>query len=179
MSRRILIATHNSATGERGQGFLSWLVSPFSKCQSKTLAEQWEAGCRYFDIRYKWSDKRGCYICAHGLWQSERSLREVLAEIDELGKCYVMVTCERGAPLPKSAIRHIIANHVNICFTYFSRKMPRWKLDYCNIQIPHINGYQMLGWHDWHTLIPIPRLWKCFYKEPPMNEDKFTFIDFL
>ena len=47
------IATHDSATGERGQGFLSWLVTPFAKTQSKTIKEQYEAGCRMFDIRIK------------------------------------------------------------------------------------------------------------------------------
>ena len=40
------IATHDSATGERGHGLLSWLVTPFAKTQSKTIAEQYAAGCR-------------------------------------------------------------------------------------------------------------------------------------
>ena len=45
------IATHDSATGEKGRGFLSFLVTPFAKTQSKTIKEQYDAGCRSFDIR--------------------------------------------------------------------------------------------------------------------------------
>ena len=40
------IATHNSSTGEKGKGFLSFLVTPFAKTQSKTIKEQYDAGCR-------------------------------------------------------------------------------------------------------------------------------------
>ena len=47
------IATHDSATGEKGKGFLSFLVSPFAKTQSKSLQEQYDAGCRSFDIRVR------------------------------------------------------------------------------------------------------------------------------
>jgi len=38
------IATHDSATGEKGKGFLSFLVSPFAKTQSKSIQEQYDAG---------------------------------------------------------------------------------------------------------------------------------------
>lgn len=75
------IATHNSSTGESGHGIISWLVTPFAKCQSKTIQEQYEAGCRYFDIRVR-NTKRG-YICAHGLWESKRYFIDILMEIVE------------------------------------------------------------------------------------------------
>lgn len=86
------IATHNSATGEVSATWVDALLVPFARCQSKTIREQYEAGCRYFDVRYKYSDRKGYYVCAHGLWESKRSLRDVIQEIDELGGCYVMVT---------------------------------------------------------------------------------------
>ena len=47
---KVKIATHDSATGEKGKGFLSFLVSPFAKTQSKTIKEQYDAGCRSFDM---------------------------------------------------------------------------------------------------------------------------------
>jgi hypothetical protein len=45
-----MLATHNSATGERGGGLLSLLLTPFARCQSKTLVEQYKSGVRLFDI---------------------------------------------------------------------------------------------------------------------------------
>ena len=50
------IATHDSATGEKSKGFLSWIGTPFARTQRKTLREQYEAGCRMFDIRVKLVD---------------------------------------------------------------------------------------------------------------------------
>ena len=47
------IATHDSATGEKGKGILSWLITPFAKTQSKTIKEQYESGCRMFDLRVR------------------------------------------------------------------------------------------------------------------------------
>lgn len=173
------LGTHNSATGERSAGWFDRLLLPFARCQSKSILQQWLEDVRYFDIRYKWSDKRGCYVCAHGLWTSDRTLADILREIDSLGKCYVMLTCERGAPLPRTAIRHILDNHVNICFTTFNRKKPRWKCDYCNQPLKHINGYKVLDGSSWHTFLPIPRLWKRLHQEPSPNEDVYTFYDFL
>ena len=46
------IGTHDSATGEHGNWW-SWLFYPFAKTQSKTIKEQYEAGCRLFDIRIR------------------------------------------------------------------------------------------------------------------------------
>ena len=93
------IATHNSVTGERGYGFLSWIVAPFSMCQSKTLEEQYNAGCRYFDIRYRWSERRNTYVCAHGLWEAKKTLQEVLNELQDIARShndsvYIMLTYE-------------------------------------------------------------------------------------
>ena len=36
------IATHDSATGEKGKGFLSFLVTSVAKTQSKTIKEQYD-----------------------------------------------------------------------------------------------------------------------------------------
>ena len=75
------IATHDSATGEKGRGFLSFLVTPFAKTQNKTIKEQYDAGCRSFDIRVR-EDEWGVYICAHGLWKSKKSATEILSEVN-------------------------------------------------------------------------------------------------
>ena len=174
------IATHNSCTGEKGKGLLSLLVSPFSKCQSKTLAEQYDAGVRYFDVRYKYSTKRGCYVCAHGLWESERSLREVLQELNDFLGCYVMLTCESGAPLTYASIRNLIKVLPGIQFTSFNRKLPRWRMDFCHTKVAHANAYTVLDWSSWCTLLPIPWLWKKLRNDhPKFNNTMFTMVDFI
>ena len=66
------IATHNSGTGESGGGVISFFGSPFSKCQSKTLVEQYNAGVRLFDLRVR--KHKGKWVFAHGLWTSKDSI---------------------------------------------------------------------------------------------------------
>lgn len=174
------IATHNSVTGERGRGFLSLLVAPFSKCQSKTLKEQYEAGCRYFDIRYKYSTKRSCYVCAHGLWESEKDLYDVLKEINDFGDCYVMLTCESGEAMNDTEINLKIKCNPRIKFTSFNIKHPEWKVVRSINHVPSVSKFKILDWSTWHTLLPIPWIWKKIYFDKPVfNEETFTMVDFL
>ena len=125
------IGTHNSVTGEASATWVDKLLVPFARCQSKTLEEQYAAGCRYFDIRYKWSEKRGQYVCGHGLWTSKKTLRDVLLWLNEKGDCYAMLTCESGAPLAKQAVTNMIHNYQDVAFTSFNRKLYRLSLS-CN-----------------------------------------------
>lgn len=177
------IATHNSATGERGKGLLSFLVAPFSKCQSKTIAEQYEAGCRYFDIRYKWSEDRIEWVCAHGLWESKRNLHELLNEINFFSfhdDCYVMMTCESGEPMSDADIYFIIKNHPKIKFTSFNVKHPEWEVVKSINPVRCESKFKVLDWQTWHTLLPIPWLWKkIYYNKPTFNNKVFSFVDFL
>ena len=87
------IATHDSATGERGYGILSCIGTPFSRTQSKTIKEQIETGCRLFDIRIR-KTKRG-WVCCHGIWESKKTLDEILSEINNVeGDVYCDITFE-------------------------------------------------------------------------------------
>ena len=82
------IATHDSATGEKGEGFLSWLLTPFAKTQSKTIKEQYDAGSRMFDLRVKLINFE--IKCAHGLWHTKRTAYSILKEINNFkDRCYV------------------------------------------------------------------------------------------
>ena len=180
------IATHNSATGEKGRGILSFLVAPFSKCQSKTLKEQYDMGARYFDIRYKWSKRnkwsknRLSWVCAHGLWESEKELFYILKEINDFGDCYVMMTCESGAPLEDMTEDYLIKTFTKIQFTSFNVKHPEWKVVRSINHVPSVSKFKILDWSTWHTLIPIPWLWKkIYFDKPEFNEDTFTMVDFL
>ena len=66
------IATHDSATGERGNWW-SWFFAIFAKTQSKSIKKQYEAGCRLFDIRIR--KVCGKWKCAHGPWVTKERLK--------------------------------------------------------------------------------------------------------
>ena len=189
------IATHDSATGEKGKGFLSFLVSPFAKTQSKSIQEQYDAGCRSFDIRVR-KDKDGIFRCAHGLWTSKKYASEILSEINSFQEpCQVCVTYEGCIDNQqdykdyeyycewcKNAFFNIIWG--KFCIKY--NKKSTVKVSY-DVVIPEdknysggIQGFLPLDGRSWHTYIPIPWLWDRIYMRPhKFNEDKFTFVDFL
>ena len=192
---KVKIATHDSATGEKGKGFLSFLVSPFAKTQSKTIKEQYDAGCRSFDIRVK-KDKDGVYRCAHGLWTSKRYASDILRQINSFPEtCQVCVTYEGCIENQleysdyqyycywcKTAFRGITWG--KFCIKY--NKKSTVKVSY-DVVVPEdknysggIQGFLPLDGRSWHTYIPIPWLWDRIYMRPhKFNKDKFTFVDFL
>ena len=190
----IKIATHDSATGERGHGFLSWLVTPFAKTQSKTIAGQYAAGCRSFDIRVRPArGRRKSYVCAHGLWESERSADDILGMIDRFpDRCQVCLTYEgtseniedfrQFAAELRQKFQWIIWG--SACCKYNKRASA--KVDYVSVLPAEVGysggvqGFLPLDGRSWHTYLPIPWLWDRFYKRPhKFNEERFTFVDFL
>lgn len=175
------IATHNSATGERGRGFLSWLVTPFSKCQSKTLIEQYDAGCRYFDIRVRYNYG---WVCAHGLWESKVDAWELLRQLDQhayqLGeKCYISLTYEgRGSSLPLA--KGVIEHFGWLIVTEANTKKPTWRCLETFNSVPVKQGFLPLDGSTWHTYLPIPWLWKkIYYNRVNFSNEHFTMVDFL
>lgn len=189
------IATHDSATGEKGKGFLSFLVSPFAKTQSKTIKEQYDAGCRSFDIRVR-EDECGVYRCAHGLWKSKRYASDILRQINSFPEtCQVCVTYEGCIENQleysdyqyycywcKTAFSGITWG--KFCIKYDKRNSV--KVSYDEV-LPEdgnyeggIQGFLPLDGRSWHTYLPIPWLWDRLYHRPhTFNSDKFTFVDFL
>ena len=90
------IATHDSATGEKGKGILSLIGTPFARTQNKTIKQQYDAGCRMFDIRVKLVNNK--WRCAHGLWKSKRLAEDIIYEINSFDDiCYVTLTYEGGS----------------------------------------------------------------------------------
>ena len=190
----IKIATHDSATGERGHGLLSWLVTPFAKTQSKTIAGQYAAGCRSFDIRVRPArGRRKSYVCAHGLWESERSAVDILGMIDRFSdRCQVCLTYEgtseniedfrQFAAELRQKFQWIIWG--SACCKYNKRASA--KVDYVSVLPAEVGysggvqGFLPLDGRSWHTYLPIPWLWDRLYKRPhKFNEERFTFVDFL
>lgn len=187
------IATHDSATGEASKGFISFLVIPFARTQNKTITEQYNAGCRSFDIRVRYSKKRHTWICAHGLWESKRTAEDIIKEINSFkDKCEVCVTYE-GTTNNKNKFdefaTHVRIIYSNIIWGSFCCKYAEnasTKVDYVPVQYADKEysggkqGFLPLDGRSWHTYIPIPWLWDRLYKRPhKFNEEYYTFVDFL
>ena len=174
------IATHNSATGEAGHGLISWLITPFARCQSKTIAEQLKCGCQLFDIRVRMTD-RG-WVCAHGLWESECNVEDILSELNAYSDVYVNITYEgKGIPAFTLVVEEWRRTFRRITFCVISIKKPKWQvIKVYNILPSYRDGYMRLDWSSWHTLIPIPWVWKKLYHDKPVfSDDYFLTVDFL
>lgn len=191
------IATHNSATGEKGT-FWSFFVKIFSKTQTKTISEQFLYGCRYFDFRIKLSDK---WKFAHGLWRSKCEIWDVLNELErhaerDVNKTYAYLTYEgkysdeiaekviQVADIIARRYPHILITSVDA--KYSGKSWNPFYVDYKHIKtyntcpIPSKQGFIPLDGKHWQTFIPIPWLWNLIYtRNHEFNEEQFIFVDFL
>lgn len=194
------IATHNSASGEKSS-FWSHLVTLVSRTQDKTLVGQWNAGCRYFDLRFRCNRKGTWHFC-HGLWRSKHSVEKALLELntaasaDRVNKTYAYFTYE--GKYANAMKKNFLAfceecdiKYQNILITsidakYSGEKNP-FVVDYKNIARfnycpigSHPQGFIALDGKHWQTLLPIPRLWNWIYtRHHNFDEEKFLFVDFL
>lgn len=187
------IATHDSATGEKGNWW-SWLFIPFAKTQTKTIKEQYDAGCRDFDIRIR--KVCGKWKCAHGLWVTSRTAEDIIKEINNFtDKCSVMITYEGGykdndlfisyVQKLKSLYTHIGYGRVAVKYGKDSTGV-KVKYDYILDadkdwrDAPAVQGFLPLDGRSWHIYLPIPWLWDRIYKRPHVfNEEYYVCVDFL
>lgn len=184
-----LIGTHNSGTGEPSQKWYHKLLIPFARCQSKTIKEQREVGCGYFDLRvYRESD--GNYRICHGLWRSKKSLDTILIELSEGSsvKAYTQVTLENKDINDTDKVVEEIEELVNtygrgiVHLTQVNHKSKNgWSVLRYYIPCPAvIQGFLPLDGHSWHTYFPIPWLWKKIYHNTPSWDiGYYTLVDFL
>ena len=188
----IKIATHDSGTGEKSKNFIHRLFEPFAKTQTKTIEEQFNAGCRYFDLRI---DKD--YDICHGLWKAEKNLFEILADLEYLAckkqtKIYYTLTVERNFKDIETfmeKLKNIIFNYPSIICICINRKRPIWttiysfekifmKPDY--VSVPTFEEYKKFRFKEWKRFIPIPSILNKLYKRKyKFNEDYFVMVDFL
>lgn len=184
------IATHDSATGEKGKGLLSWLGTPFARTQSKTLKEQYEAGCRLFDIRVKLY--KGEWYCAHGIWISKRTAEDIFKELDSFGDAIITITYEGDADNViqfQNFLKYIKEKYQMITYGYSAIKYGKNStgikvsydiLDWGEYNPPSKQGFLPLDGKTWHILLPIPWLWKKLYNDKPeFNEQTYIYVDFL
>lgn len=174
------IATHNSCTGEKGY---SWrkLFTLFSRCQNKTLIEQYDAGVRYFDIRIR-KTKRG-WIAAHGIWETKEDIYNLLTELNNHAKETIIISiCYEGKGVyeEKDFIYELKTKFDKIIVTYYAVKKPYWHIVEWFNNVNCEQCYKKLDFSSWHTIIPIPILWKqFFFREVKFDEQKFKMVDFI
>lgn len=184
------IGSHDSATGESGDGLLSWLLTPFARCQSKTIREQWEAGCRLFDLRAR-TDEAGILRLAHGLWVAKRSLASILEELDQIAyeDCWIGLTWEgRSESEEEDKMWIDLASYMlegrtrNLKLAWIAVKKPVWRTLKIGSGYPgHVQVFHGISPEHWWTmLLPVPRFWKqvwTYKKDVPA--EKFVVDDFI
>jgi len=185
------IATHDSATGEKAKNFLSWIMIPFARTQSKTIKEQYEAGARMFDLRIRKS--KNIWHMAHGLFMTKKTFVDILKELSSFGEtCYILVTYE-GKLVEEEELAKFISQ-VN----YLKETYP--KIKWGPVAVKYTDNDAVVDWKTilpakfpkneqaflpldgkhWQTLLPIPWFWKQFYfKHVEFDTDIYKFVDFL
>ena len=189
------IATHDSATGEKPLNFISWLLIPFARTQSKTIKEQYEAGCRMFDLRIK--KHHNCWRAAHGLFVTKKTFIDILEEINNFDEpCRISITYEgklkndieknefiESINAFKKTYKNIYWGPIAVKYTDDDLKVD-WKViidsDKNYKWISATQGFLPLDGKHWQTFLPIPWLWNKIYTPNHIfNEDTFTYVDFL
>lgn len=188
------IATHNSVTGEKG-AWLSKLLTPFARCQTKTLLQQYQAGCRFIDLRIV--SYKGKYYGAHGKWRTQKDIATVLKPLhDEISKTkakfYIMTTYEGKLNEDSkkdfleflSCLKALYPSFVwgSVYAKYEDNNLTvDWTCIKQGAFTPKTKqGFLPLDGRHWQTYMPIPWLWKkIYYNKPKFNEDIYLFVDFL
>lgn len=190
----MILATHNSATGEPSASWLSALLIPFARCQGLTIGQQAKAGVHLFDIRVRIiADK---LRLAHGLWAARTTPSQALTTIGRHAaaqadmpispRYYVMLTYEGRltAEGETDFLRHFHSlreQHPSLRFIECNVKKPRWRNLWTDrAERPNIvQDYPRLVPPDPRTLLPIPYLWNRLRKPAKFKETDAVMRDFV
>lgn len=186
------IACHDAASGEAPANLLSWLMIPFARTQSKTIKEQYNAGCRLFDIRVR--KYKGEWHCAHGLFVTKRKAYDIIREINAFPeRCQVAITYEGGMEENESFKLFFVALRAEFSHIRWGYAAVKYGEDSQGIKVNYsflipstneyeggVQGFLPLDGKTWHIYLPIPYLWWFVYnRNPKFNERVYTYVDFL
>lgn len=189
------IGTHDSATGEQGKWWCFPFL-PFAKTQSKTLIEQYKAGCKLFDLRVK--EYKGQWHFAHGPWISKYPAVDYIRNLGnqvilDNSNIYASITYE-GKNYNEQELLHFYKRlqeeFPEITFIYLAVKFGKTskgvkcKYDFLdrnkNVGLIVKQEFKQLDGRSWHTYLPIPWLWKkLYYNNPTFDNEIFKYVDFL
>lgn len=182
-----LLASHNALTGETPLNWVSSVFSIFSKCQSKTLQEQLESGVTAFDFRFRY-DSKGILRAAHGLWMSEMTAISAIGKVAHYAmknnKTIWLLICYEGKANYKvrkrflKEINEYLSAIDNVELIQIAVKKPTWTIiQEGNCLFTFNQAHKVLDFRSYHTLIPIPIVWKEFQ----YIDKKFAYnwVDFI
>lgn len=188
MIEKFKFGSHNSMTGFEGDGFVSKLVTLFSRCQEGTLVDQYKNGCIYFDIRYI-NDGKGKLVGAHGLWKTKTSIKHALLDLNDAAiidnkKVYILISKERGDVTSEEIdiIDELSTLYSNVIILDLCQKHPEWRCikHYNTMPYKAVHKFITLDWSSIHTLLPIPILWRNIYRyDFDYDKENINVVDFV
>lgn len=181
-----LIATHNSGTGERSRSWYHALMTPIARCQTLTIAEQYEQGCNYFDLRVR-DDGYGKYYLCHGLWESRTTLSDALLTLTQVsfeGDKPIVTIFYEGRFYDSDHEQYFLADmqgFINefkgIDIVILGVKKPEWKALREFKYVPMVSKFAKIV--GWKCLLPFPFLWWAVTPHPIFNNEEYQMVDFL
>lgn len=154
-----MIGSHNSATYLKEKSWWMTILRPWTRCQTKTLREQYNSGIRYFDFRIKLFDTEfGCMtnICHNNVLYKE-SLFEALYEIDYDDVYIRLILDYRKEPEDAEKLSELFKSTINFIQDRYKLKVDNaitfwnWK-EYIpssfNIQEEHYS-VDASRWYEW------------------------------
>lgn len=182
-----LIGTHDSATGEKPNNFLSFLGTPIAKCQTKTILQQLKAGVRMFDLRVKpyslYINERGKYpnidikhlVLGHGLCDYSITFFDALATISQYAtehktKMYILVAYESGKLTEDTQkkfiddVKKLVSSFPKLTLLEIDKRNPTWTVIYYNKSCGITYRPEQVVLEGWKLLLPFPWFWNKFKK---------------
>lgn len=161
--------THNSITYFSPTNFLGKLIKWTSKCQSKTIEEQYNEGVRYFDIRVKITKKSILKFC-HGLVEYEPFYNSNVVQILKKPDIIFRLILEKG---DKNRF-HIVVNGLlqsgwdkNIHYIVDDKKS--WNIIWKNNNINIISTIDNYPHYPADGIIPWPKIHNKKYKNKDID----------
>ena len=155
-----MIGSHNSATYLKEKSWWMTILRPWTRCQTKTLREQYNSGIRYFDFRIKvFGDTEFGHrtnICHNNVLYKE-SLFESLCEIDYDDVYIRLILDYRKEPEDAERLSELFKSIINFIHDHYDLKIDNaitfwnWK-EYIpssfNIQEEHYS-VDASHWYEW------------------------------
>lgn len=154
-----MIGSHNSATYLKEKSWWMAILRPWTRCQSKTLKEQYESGIRYFDFRIKTLDTEFGYITnvCHNDIIYKKSLSEVLSEINYDDVYIRLILDYRKTPENAKRLSELFSSIIVFIRDHYKLKIDNaitfwdWKVyipSSFNIQEEHYS-VDASHWYEW------------------------------
>lgn len=190
-----IIGTHNSMTFLPPEHWYGWFMTPFARCQRKTIEEQWYDGARCFDLRIRFT-KQGEPYFAHGLYECTHEVQpiDVLVRLDRLMIRYNQPAFVRLILEDPDRQNYNVVYFKEFCQEWSKNKLIRlfggnrkgdWKKLYTfKDDVPDSLNNQWVSsmaedarWYE--KFLPFAYAWRCNKRNKENVKPKFNLFDFI